>query len=50
MGNVFGGQNSRVVDLCSAICASATRARMAITAGVDELSFEKPIQVGQVCG
>jgi len=48
MGNVFGGQILAWVDLCSAICAQRHTGRMAITAGVDELSFEKPIQVGQV--
>jgi len=49
MGNVFGGQFSRGSILLRHLRQRHT-GRMAITAGVDELSFEKPIQVGQVCG
>jgi acyl-CoA hydrolase len=48
LGNVFGGQILAWVDLCAAICAQRHTGRMAITAAIDELSFEKPIRVGQV--
>src|SRR5689334_2607068 len=48
LGNVFGGQILAWVDLCAAICAQRHSGRMAITAGVDELAFQKPIKVGQV--
>jgi acyl-CoA hydrolase len=48
LGNVFGGQILSWVDLCAAICAQRHSGHMAITAGVDDLSFEKPIKVGQV--
>jgi acyl-CoA hydrolase len=48
LGNVFGGQILAWVDLCAAICAQRHTGQMAITAGVDDLSFEKPIKVGQV--
>jgi acyl-CoA hydrolase len=48
LGNVFGGQILAWVDLCAAICAQRHSGHMAITAGVDELSFQKPIKVGQV--
>ncbi len=48
MGNVFGGQILAWVDLCAAICAQRHSGQMAITAGIDELSFERPIRVGQV--
>src|SRR5690349_16278887 len=48
LGNVFGGQVLAWVDLCAAICAQRHTGRIAITAGIDELSFEQPIQVGQV--
>jgi acyl-CoA hydrolase len=48
LGNVFGGQILAWVDVCAAICAQRHTGRMAITAAIDELSFEKPIRVGQV--
>jgi len=48
MGNVFGGQILAWMDLCAAICAQRHTSRIAITAGIDDLSFEGPIQVGQV--
>ena len=48
LGNVFGGQILAWVDLCAAICAQRHTGSMAITAGVDDLSFEQPIKVGQV--
>jgi acyl-CoA hydrolase len=48
VGNVFGGQILAWVDLCAAICAQRHSGHMAITAAIDELSFEKPIKVGQV--
>ena len=47
-GNVFGGQIMAWLDLCAAICAQRHTGRTAVTAGVDELSFEKSISVGQV--
>ena len=48
LGGVFGGQVLAWVDLCAAICAQRHTGRLAITAGVDGLSFERPIKVGQV--
>ena len=48
LGNVFGGQILAWVDLCAAICAQRHTGHVAITAGIDELSFEQPIKVGQV--
>ena len=48
LGNVFGGQILAWVDLCAAICSQRHSGRMVITAGVDDLSFVKPIKVGQV--
>lgn len=48
LGNVFGGQILAWVDLCAAICAQRHTGHTIITAGVDDLSFEKPIKVGQV--
>src|SRR5262249_12000528 len=48
LGNVFGGQILAWLDLCGAICAQRHAGVMTITAGIDELSFEGPIKVGQV--
>jgi acyl-CoA hydrolase len=48
LGNVFGGQVLAWVDLCAAICAQRHTGNIAITAGIDEVSFEQPIKVGQV--
>jgi acyl-CoA hydrolase len=48
VGSVFGGQILAWVDLCGAICAQRHTGHLAITAGIDDLSFEKAIRVGQV--
>jgi len=48
VGNVFGGQILAWMDLCAAICAQRHSGHLAITAAVDELSFAKPIKIGQV--
>jgi acyl-CoA hydrolase len=48
LGNVFGGQILAWVDLCAAICAQRHTRTFAITAGIDDLSFEQPIRVGQI--
>jgi acyl-CoA hydrolase len=48
LGNVFGGQILAWVDLCAAICAQRHTGSICITAGIDDLSFEQPIKVGQV--
>jgi acyl-CoA hydrolase len=48
LGNAFGGQILAWIDLCAAICAQRHTGHIAITAGIDELSFERPIKVGQV--
>lgn len=48
LGNVFGGQVMAWVDVCAAICAQRHSGSIAITAGIDDLSFEQPIKVGQV--
>lgn len=47
-GNVFGGQILAWVDLCAAICAQRHAGNVCITAGLDDVSFEEPIKVGQV--
>jgi acyl-CoA hydrolase len=48
LGNVFGGQILAWLDLCAAICAQRHTGCVALTAGIDELSFEGPIKIGQV--
>jgi acyl-CoA hydrolase len=48
LGGVFGGQILAWIDLCGAICAQRHTGRTVITAGIDDLSFERPIKVGQV--
>ena len=48
LGGVFGGQILAWIDLCAAICAQRHTGHIVITAGIDDLSFEQPIKVGQV--
>ncbi len=48
LGGVFGGQILAWMDLCAAICAQRFTGSVCVTAGIDDLSFEQPIQVGQV--
>lgn len=48
MGNVFGGQILAWMDLCAAICAQRHTGRIVVTAGIDDLSFEQGVRVGEV--
>jgi acyl-CoA hydrolase len=48
LGSVFGGQVLAWIDLCGAICAQRHTGRTVTTAGIDELSFERPMKIGQV--
>lgn len=48
LGNVFGGQIMAWLDLCAAICAQRHTHHTCVTVGIDDLSFERPIRVGQV--
>jgi acyl-CoA hydrolase len=48
LGNVFGGQVLAWMDVCAAICAQRHCGAVAVTAGIDEIAFERPIKVGQV--
>lgn len=48
LGGVFGGQIMAWIDLCAAICAQRHSGRMAVTAFVDDLKFDKPVLVGEV--
>ena len=48
LGTVFGGQVLAWMDLCSAICAQRFAGSICVTAGIDDLSFDQSILVGQV--
>lgn len=47
-GGVFGGQIMAWVDLCAAVCAQRHSGRLAVTAYVDDLKFQKPVRIGEV--
>jgi acyl-CoA hydrolase len=48
LGTVFGGQIMSWVDVCGAVCAQRHAQRLVVTAFVDDLVFEGPVQVGEV--
>lgn len=47
-GTVFGGQIMAWVDLCASICAQRHSGHLCVTASLDDLSFRRPVRVGQV--
>lgn len=48
LGTVFGGQILAWIDLAAAIAAERHSGSTAVTAGLDRVSFERPVKVGQV--
>ena len=48
MGTVFGGQSLAWMDLCAAICAQRHTGQIVVTAGIDDLSFDRGANIGQV--
>ncbi|MCR9098612.1 MAG: acyl-CoA thioesterase [bacterium] len=48
MGNLMGGNLLRWMDIVSGICAGKHCEAHVVTASVDHVSFQKPIQVGDV--
>jgi acyl-CoA hydrolase len=48
LGTIFGGQVLAWIDLCAAICAQRHTGCTVVTAGIDDLSFDRGIRVGQV--
>lgn len=48
LGNVFGGQILAWTDICAAICAQRHSGRVCVTAGIDDLSFDRSIKIGQI--
>lgn len=47
-GNLMGGNLLRWMDICSGIAASKHSGTMVVTAAVDNVSFQRSIQVGDV--
>lgn len=48
LGTVFGGQIMSWIDVCGAVCAQRHAQKLVVTAFVDDLVFEGPVQVGEV--
>lgn len=48
LGGVFGGQIMAWMDLCAAICAQRHSGSVVVTAGVDDLTFERTVRAGQI--
>lgn len=48
MGTVFGGQMLAWIDLCAAIAAERHSEATVVTAGFDDVSFDRPVRVGQI--
>lgn len=48
LGGVFGGQIVAWMDVCAAICAQRHTGSIVVTAGIDELTFERTVKVGQI--
>ena len=48
LGNIFGGQILAWLDIASAICAQRHAGAVVVTAGIDDLAFDRPVKVGQV--
>lgn len=48
LGGVFGGQIMAWVDLCAAICAQRHSGSVVVTAGIDDLTFERTVRAGQI--
>jgi len=48
LGGVFGGQIVAWIDLCAAICAQRHSGLTVVTAGIDDLTFERTVKAGQV--
>lgn len=48
LGGVFGGQIMAWVDLCAAICAQRHSGSVVVTAGIDDLVFQRTVRAGQI--
>ena len=48
LNNLMGGRLMHLMDIVSAICAQKHSNRIVVTAAFDNISFNKPIQLGNV--
>jgi acyl-CoA hydrolase len=48
LGTVFGGQILAWIDLCAAIVAERHTGSAVVTVGMDDVSFDRSVRVGQV--
>jgi acyl-CoA hydrolase len=48
LGGVFGGQIVAWIDICAAICAQRHSGAVVVTAGIDDLTFERTVKAGQI--
>ncbi len=48
LGGIFGGQIMAWTDLCAAICAQRHSGNIVVTAGIDDLTFERTVRAGQI--
>lgn len=48
LGGIFGGQIVAWIDLCAAICAQRHSQSTVVTAGIDDLTFERTVKAGQI--
>jgi acyl-CoA hydrolase len=48
LGNVHGGVVMREVDTAAGMAAARHASRICVTAGIDELSFKRPVHVGDL--
>jgi uncharacterized protein (TIGR00369 family) len=48
MGIVHGGRVIQLMDIASAICAQMHSGKIAVTAGIDKVSFIQPAKLGDI--
>jgi acyl-CoA hydrolase len=48
LNNLMGGRMMHLIDIVAAICAQKHSNRIVVTASVDNVSFTKPIKIGNV--
>jgi len=48
IGIVHGGRIIQLMDIASAICAQMHAGKIAVTAGIDKVSFKQPARLGDI--
>jgi acyl-CoA hydrolase len=48
LGNMLGGRVMHHMDICAAVAAQRHAGRVCVTASVDRIDFEAPVQVGEL--